>query len=151
MARSALRSSASWWPLAALLASGCYGWVPVPPTELPKLDDSVPRPQSGEGSWPVVHDAAGDPVEVIGAFSVEVTTKAGSDDFMSPLRCSVSDGGLRLAEEGGNPKTFPISEIESTKLYRYKSSTSNVVMAVGITAVGLLGLLIGNTLAHAGP
>jgi hypothetical protein len=143
----------AWWPLAGLLASGCYGWVSVPPTELPKLDDNVPRPpvQPGTESWPVVRDVTGEPVEVVGPFSVKVTMKGESEDFMSPLRCSVADGGLRLAEAGASPKTFSLSEINRTEVYRYKTTASNIAVAVGIAAVLAAGYFIGDRVAHAGP
>jgi hypothetical protein len=139
--RPALRGIA-WWPLAGLLAGGCYGWVSVPPTELPKLDDSGPRPpvQGGEVAWPVVRDVDGDPVEVIGPFKVKVTTKEDRGKFRSPLRCSVADGGLLLSEDGGSPKSFPLSEIKRTEVYRYKTTTSNIAVAVGIAAT--LGLIL---------
>jgi hypothetical protein len=143
----------AWWPLAGLLSSGCYGWVQVPPTELPKLDDSVPRPpvQPAVGPWPVVRDVTGEPVEVVGSFAVKVTTKGDSEDFMSPLHCSVAEGGLRLAEDGASSKTFPLSEIERTEVYRYNATASNIVLVVSIAATVAVLLFFGDRLAHAGP
>jgi hypothetical protein len=136
-----------------VMATGCYGWVSVPPTELPKLDDSAPRPsaQPGEEPWPVVLDVEGEPVDVVGPFKVKVRTNGGGNKFRSPLRCSVEDGGLRLAEEGASPKTFPLTEIKSTEVYRYKTTTSKVAVAVGIAATFGLILLLRDRLAHAGP
>jgi hypothetical protein len=135
------------------MATGCYGWVSVPPTELPKLDDSAPPPpvRPGDEAWPVVRDVEGEPVDVIGPFTVKVRTKDGSKKFRSPLQCSLADGGLSLTADGASPRTFPLSEIERTEVYRYKETTSRIAVAVSIAATLAAIFFIGERVVHIGP
>lgn len=142
-----------WWPLAGLLNSGCYGWVSVPPTELPKLDETAPRApdQPRAGTWPVIRDVDGEPFEVIGSFTVSVKTASQSRKYASPIHCSVADEGLQLAGDGGSPQAFPLSEIERTEVYRYKSTTSTIAATVSIAATLAAIFFIGDRLVHAGP
>ena len=103
-----------WWPLLGLMATGCYEWVRVPPSELPRLDEDGPRAlvsPNGAPASPVVRDERGKNVEVPGDFAIKVTTGADSVDFMSPVHCSVKEGRLQLSQDDDKPKSFSLAQI----------------------------------------
>jgi hypothetical protein len=148
------RPRARAWPfLLALVATGCYEWVRVPPTELPRLDESAPRPivRADGVIGPVVRAETGETIEVAGEFAVRVTTGADSTDFMSPLHCSLTDGTLHLAEEGTPTQSFRLDRIRSTEVYRRDGTLSALVEALGIAAAGAAVVLLGYGFAHSGP
>jgi hypothetical protein len=143
----------AWRLLVVLLATGCYEWVRVPPSELPRLDESAPRPivRADGVVGPVVRAETGKTIEVAGEFAIRVTTGADSTDFMGPLHCSLTDGTLHLAEEGAPPQSFRLDQIQGTEVYRRDESLSALVEALGIVAAGAVAVLLGYGIAHSGP
>lgn len=129
-----------WSLLLALLASGCYEWVRVPPSELPRLDQ---RPPNGTA---FVRTERGKDIEVVGDFAINVTTATDSVDFMSPLRCSIKDDALQLAQNQDEPRSFSLTGIKSTEVYHYDRPLTEIVVVLGlvatVTAVGLAGYAI---------
>jgi hypothetical protein len=150
-----LKPRARSWPLGLMLAmTGCYTWVRVPPSELPRLDQGAPRAllsPDGPPATPVVRDEKGKDVEVAGDFAVKVTTAADSVDFMSPVHCSVKAGTLQLAEDETTPRSFTLGEIRSTEIYRYDRTLSTIVKTLGIVAGGVVLFLLGDAVAQGGP
>jgi hypothetical protein len=139
------RRARAWWFLLALAGSGCYEWVRVPPGELPRLDERAPNGMA------VVRDERGKDVEVIDDFAVRVTTATDSADFMSPLRCSMTEGTLQVAEGDDKPQSFSLTAIKSTEVYRYDRPLSEIVVTLGIVAaVAVPVLLVGYGLKHSG-
>ena len=127
----------------ALVASGCYEWVRVPPGELPRLDERAPNGTA------VVRDERGKDLEVVDDFAVRVTTATDSADFISPLHCSMKDGALQLAQDDDKPRSFSLAEIKSTEVYRYDRPRSQIVVTLGIVAaVAVPILLVGYGLSH---
>ena len=142
------------WPLALLLATtGCYEWVRVPPGELPRLDESAPRPTNlpeAAPKGPVVRTESGESIEVEGEFAIKVTTEGDSVDFMSPLHCSLTGETLRLAEDGATPQSFRLQQIRSAEVYRRDRTLSVVVMALGVVAAGAALIVLGDAFVHSG-
>jgi len=134
------------WPfLLALLATGCYEWVRVPPSELPRLE------QRGPNGTAVVRDERGKDVAVSDDFAVNVTTATDSVDFVSPLHCSIKDGTLRLAENDDTPQSFSLAAIKSTEVYRHDRPLSEIVITLGIVAaIAVPTLLVGYGLRNSG-
>jgi hypothetical protein len=118
----------AWRLLLALLATGCYEWVRVPPSELPRLDQRAPNGTA------VVRDDRGKDLEVSDEFAVNVTTATDSVDFMSPLHCSIKDGTLQLAQNDDKPQSFSLATIKSTEVYRHDRPLSEIVTTLGIVA-----------------
>jgi hypothetical protein len=129
--------------LIVLAATGCYEWVRVPASELPRLDQ---RPPNGMA---VVRDERGKDLEVSDEFAVNVTTATDSVDFMSPLHCSIKDGTLQLAQNDEQPQSFSLTEIKSTEVYRYDRPLSQILATLGIVAAVVLPVLfVGYALEH---
>lgn len=126
-----------------LVATGCYEWVRVPPSELPRLNERAPNGTA------VVRDERGKNVEVLDDFAVRVTTASGSADFMSPLHCSMNEGMLQLSQNDDKPESFSLAQIESTEVYRYDRPLSQIVVTLGIVAaITVSVLLVGYGLSH---
>ena len=137
----------------ALAGSGCYEWVQVPPQSLPSLDSAVQQSSAlpeGHAPMVVVEDMRGKPVEVMGEFAVKVTTGSQSEEFMSPLHCSVETGHLRLAEGEAAPRSFALAEVRMTEVYHREETLSSVMVAVGISAAVLAAVFVGSRFAGAG-
>jgi hypothetical protein len=129
----------------ALAATGCYEWVRVPPSELPRLDQRAPNGTA------VVRDERGKDIEVSDEFAVNVTTATDSVDFMSPLHCSITDGTLQLAQNDDQPQSFSLAAIKSTEVYRHDRPLSEIVMTLGIVAaIAVPVLFVGYGLRNSG-
>lgn len=139
------RHARAWGFLLALVATGCYEWVRVPPSELPRLDQRAPNGTA------VVRDERGGDVEVSDDFAVNVTTATDSVDFMSPLHCSIKDGTLQLAQNDDKPQSFSLAAIKSAEVYRHDRPLSEIVITLGIVAaVAVPVLFVGYALRNSG-
>ena len=76
---------------------GCYDWIDIKPTELPKLTESSARRIEGP---------AGEVVEVRRAYDVRITSLTGTANYSSPVRSSLSDGTLTVDGPGQTRQSF---------------------------------------------
>lgn len=150
-----------WRALATILAiasTGCYRWVSIKPTELPKLNGSYVR-ATGRVSTPrgsvVTYEATvahierpdGTLVEVTGPYDAEITTTQGAAIYEHPVNSSVD--GSNLAVQGANRRLteFPLRDVTEVKVSQYNGAATSLLIAAlsigvgSIIAYGVIGAI----------
>jgi len=114
--------------------AGCHSWVPIRPTELPKLNGTSAQVQQPDGT----------PVDVVEPFDASVTMRSLLPlQFNHPVRSTVE--GKDLVVQGANRgrTAFPLQEVTSVEVSQPDPVKTAVLASVFVgAAIGLLIRLI---------
>ena len=122
----------------SLQSTGCYEWVAVRPSELPKLDHDGAQSEAERN----VRNARlerpdGSLVEVNRSADVRLTTSSDTLEFVAPVVARIQKDDLWIrAGNAGNTK-LPLSDVESAEVAKFDG---------GMTAVAIVGGVVGTTL-----
>jgi hypothetical protein len=129
----------------SLLTTGCFTYVPIRPTELPKLNGSFQSSESvGANTTLVTRSVAqvegedGKMVELRGQHDVVVTLKDGTKTtYEHPVSASEQDGAL-VIKSGNLPEArIPLDSIQRVAIPKQNRAVA-VVTLVGVGIVGAL-------------
>ena len=131
--------------LAVTIAtSGCYSWVDVKPTELPKLNNAGGVSSGFMGEVQEVHKVEqpdGKIAEIRGRYDVRLTGNNGTElDFDHPVVATLAGNDLTLQAENRAPTRLPLTDIRSAEVSQSHPETGwLVVMSVaGAICIGSL-------------
>jgi hypothetical protein len=122
----------------SLQSTGCYQWVAIRPSELPKLDNDGAQPAAERN----VRNARlerpdGSLVEVNRSSDVRLETASESLELAAPVVARIQKDELWIrAGNAGNMK-FVLSDVKSAEVAKFDG---------GMTAVAIVGAVLGTTL-----
>ena len=122
----------------SLQFTGCYEWVAIRPSELPKLDHDGAQSEAERS----VRNARlerpdGSLVEVNRSADVRLTTASESLELEAPVVARIQKDDLWIrAGNAGNTK-FLLSDVKSAEVAKFDG---------GMTAVAIVGAVVGTTL-----
>ena len=115
--------------LVVLVAAGCYDWVPVRPTELPKLSAGARELERADGGR----------FEVRRAVTAKITTPWGATKFAQP-QAGIEGGKLRISGGDVPPTEIPLDQITSVRVGQLNAidTTASVVVLGALIAGSVL-------------
>jgi|GEM_PF-2699814 len=138
-------------PLSAVAALslaqvGCYDWVAIRPSELPKLN-SLSSQTVAAGNLQVtvmtirtVRSPDGRLVEIRGAHDVQVRADGATVEFEHPVESSVADETLTVAGSNREDTRFALRTVDDVKVRQY-SPGKTIALAAVLSLIPLVGLV----------
>lgn len=117
----------------SLTQVGCYDWVEIRPTELPRVT---------EASVQIVEDSDGQPVQVRGGCDVRVTNSGGATTYSAPVRSRLAQGSLVVEGPGRLPQSYPLQEPTRVELSQLDAGDTRVALVVGVLAALSVGAFV---------
>lgn len=144
-------------PLSAVAALslaqvGCYDWVAIRPSDLPKLNAATSQTVSAGNlqvtltSVRTVHTPDGRIVEIRGGHDVAVTAEGTTVEFEYPVESNVADETLTVAGKNREDTPFPLARVQKVEVsQKAEGKTTLLYCAIGLVAGGLFygGLVYG--------
>lgn len=149
----------------AIAVAGCYSWVPIKATELPKLNGAstipvasmslTPPPSPGvtpAGAMVITKDSVahverpdGSLVEIKGQFDAQIDTPSGSTLFEYPVRSAVQDSSLLVQGANRAPTTIPLQQVTRVQVSQLNTEQTLLVSLL----VTVASLVVGAAIAGA--
>jgi hypothetical protein len=129
----------------SLTTSGCYSWVDVKPTELPKLNGGGNVASGFMGEVEEVHkveQSDGRMAEIRGSYDVRLTGTNGSElDFSHPVVATVAGDALTLRSENRAATNIPLADIQTAEVSQSHPQTAWMVVSSVACALCIASLI----------
>jgi len=125
--------------LSALLSlSGCYEWVAIKPTEVPRAAAGERDLEQPDGRHAQLGGTAG---------VVEVVTPRYGATFWTP-RATIEDEALTISSGDEPPAAIPLSQITDARAGRLQPVETVASILVGLAAAGLFYVIVRSDAFH---
>jgi type IV pilus biogenesis protein CpaD/CtpE len=120
--------------------AGCHSWVPIRPTELPKLNETATPVSEPDGTV----------VEILEPFDARVTTRSGAAvGFKHRVTSSLENRMLVVQGSNRGRTAFPLQDVRSVDVSQPNVGGTTAAAAV-LCGVGviLIGVLVANAISN---
>jgi hypothetical protein len=120
----------------SLAQVGCYDWVAVRPSDLPKLNAVSSQTVSAGTAQVTLMDVRtvrapdGRLVEIRGAHDVEVTADGATVSFEHPVEAKVADETLTVAGKNREDTPFTLGKVQKVEVSQYAPGKTMAVLLV---------------------
>jgi hypothetical protein len=123
----------------AILLSGCYYWIPIKPTEAPKLTAGARYVERTNGNL----------YEFVSSADVRVTTARQRITFSEP-RARIANGLLVIESASHPPATFVFDEVAAVEASQLDKADTAVALLIGLFGLSL-AIAVGSYMRFPGP
>lgn len=126
-------------------SAGCYQWVEVRPTELPKLNASEGEkatPERPPSRSARLERTDGSLLEIGRNADVRLETAQGTYDFASPVVARVVKNDLWIKAGNTGRTTVPLDDVRSAEVAKFDGDATALAIVGGVIGTALVGTLI---------